>query len=208
MRVRSVTAVPRSQFGWVWLERCSTLAGIDAVIEGTAIAVTPRARRVSLLQLGGGLATAEGNRHLETVTAQRVIAAPIDEVFDWCATTTNYTRSSLVLRARLARHGQGAPYGIGAVRLHTWLIGWFRERITAYQPPHEFAYVVERSFPPARHELGRMTFTEVRGGTQIAGSPDWLRRGCAVLRRLCCRVGGSTRTARAPRARRARRSRS
>ncbi|QUQ65611.1 SRPBCC family protein [Kutzneria sp. CA-103260] len=124
---------------------------------------------------------------METVTVRRVIAAPIDEVFDWCATTTNYTRSPLVLRARLARHGQGAPYGVGAVRLHTWLIGWFRERITAYHPPREFSYVVERSFPPARHELGRMTFTEVPGGTQVV----WTTRvglpvpfGDALIRRV------------------------
>ncbi|GAA1913757.1 SRPBCC family protein [Streptantibioticus ferralitis] len=104
---------------------------------------------------------------METVTVRRVIAAPIADVFDWCATTTNYTRSPFVLRARLARPGAGAPYGVGAVRLHTWLIGWFRERITVYNPPHDFDYVVERSLPPARHELGRMTFTEVAEGTQV-----------------------------------------
>jgi hypothetical protein len=104
---------------------------------------------------------------METITVERVIAAPVDEVFEWCATTTNYTRSALVLRARLARPGDGAPYGLGAIRLHTWLIGWFRERITAYDAPHGFDYVVERSIPPARHELGRMTFTEVPGGTRV-----------------------------------------
>jgi hypothetical protein len=104
---------------------------------------------------------------METVTVRRVIAAPVAEVFDWCATTTNYTRSPFVLKARLARPGLGAPYGVGAVRLHTWLIGWFRERITAYNPPYDFDYVVDRSFPPARHELGRMTFTEVAEGTEV-----------------------------------------
>ncbi|MBO2452210.1 SRPBCC family protein [Actinomadura barringtoniae] len=104
---------------------------------------------------------------METLTVRRVIAAPIADVFDWCATTTNYTRSALILRARLARHGQGAPYGVGAIRLHTWAIGWFRERITAYNPPHDFDYTVDRSIPPARHELGRMTFTEVAQGTEI-----------------------------------------
>jgi polyketide cyclase/dehydrase/lipid transport protein len=128
---------------------------------------------------------------VETVTVRRVIAAPIDDVFDWCATTTNYTRSRLVLRARLARPGQGAPYGVGAVRLHTWLIGWFRERITAYQRPREFDYVVERSVPPARHEFGRMTFTEVAGGTQVI----WTTRvglpgpfGDALVRRVASPV--------------------
>ncbi|MFI0741665.1 SRPBCC family protein [Streptomyces sp. NPDC021100] len=104
---------------------------------------------------------------METVTVRRVIAAPIADVFEWCATTTNYTRSPFVLKARLARPGAGAPYGVGAVRLHTWLIGWFRERITAYNPPYDFAYDVDRSYPPARHELGRMTFTEVPEGTLV-----------------------------------------
>ncbi|KJY42751.1 hypothetical protein VR41_06410 [Streptomyces sp. NRRL B-1568] len=104
---------------------------------------------------------------METVTVRRVIAAPISEVFDWCATTTNYTRTPYVLKARLACKGEGAPYGVGAVRLHTWLIGWFRERVSVYNPPYSFDYVVERSFPPARHELGRMTFTEVAEGTLV-----------------------------------------
>ncbi|MEU1310935.1 SRPBCC family protein [Streptomyces cinnamoneus] len=104
---------------------------------------------------------------METLTVRRVIAAPIADVFAWCTTTTNYTRSPFVLKARLARPGAGAPYGVGAVRLHTWVIGWFRERITSYNPPYDFDYAVDRSFPPARHELGRMTFTEVAEGTLV-----------------------------------------
>ncbi|MGH4035901.1 SRPBCC family protein [Actinomycetota bacterium Odt1-20B] len=109
---------------------------------------------------------------METMTVERTIAAPIDEVFAWLTTTTNYTRSPLVLRCRLARRGEGAPYGVGAVRNHTWLIGWFRERITQYEPPYATEYVVERSLPPSRHELGRMTFTEVDEGTHV----EWVTR--------------------------------
>ncbi|MFE0177421.1 SRPBCC family protein [Streptomyces sp. NPDC059002] len=104
---------------------------------------------------------------METMTVERVIAAPIEDVFDWLTTTTHYTSSPLVVRCRLTRHGEGAPYGVGAVRSHLWLIGWFRERITQYEPPYATEYVVERSLPPSRHELGRMTFTEVEGGTQV-----------------------------------------
>jgi hypothetical protein len=107
---------------------------------------------------------------VETVTVERIVAAPIEEVFDWLTTTTNYTGSRWVLRARLARPGGDAPYGVGAIRLHTWLIGWFRERITTYHPPYDFDYVVERSVPPARHEGGRMTFSEVAGGTRVRWS--------------------------------------
>ncbi|SEC25435.1 Polyketide cyclase / dehydrase and lipid transport [Streptomyces sp. 2314.4] len=104
---------------------------------------------------------------METMTVERVISAPVEEVFAWLTTTTHYTRSPLVLRCRLTRRGESAPYGVGAVRSHLWLIGWFRERITHYDPPHATEYVVERSLPPSRHELGRMTFTEVDGGTQV-----------------------------------------
>ncbi|WP_336049644.1 SRPBCC family protein [Streptomyces sp. CA2R101] len=104
---------------------------------------------------------------METMTVERVIDAPIEDVFAWLTTTTHYTRSPLILRCRLARHGESAPYGVGAVRNHLWLIGWFRERITSYDPPYATEYVVERSWPPSRHELGRMTFTEVDGGTRV-----------------------------------------
>ncbi|WP_329126948.1 SRPBCC family protein [Streptomyces caniferus] len=104
---------------------------------------------------------------METMTVERVIDAPVEEVFAWLTTTTNYTHSPLILRCRLTRHGATAPYGVGAVRHHLWLIGWFRERITHYDPPYATEYVVERSLPPSRHALGRMTFTEVDGGTEV-----------------------------------------
>ncbi|UGT61694.1 SRPBCC family protein [Nocardia asteroides] len=96
-----------------------------------------------------------------------MINAPVERVFDWLADAGNYPRSPVVLRARLVRPGAQAPYGEGAVRVLVWVIGWFRERVTAYRPPHEFEYLVERSFPPARHEGGRLTCTAVPGGTAV-----------------------------------------
>ncbi|WP_328622568.1 hypothetical protein [Streptomyces sp. NBC_00354] len=53
---------------------------------------------------------------METMTVERVIAAPIEEVFGWLTTTTHYTKSPLILHCRLTRHGEGAPYGVGAIR--------------------------------------------------------------------------------------------
>ncbi|MEV6769497.1 SRPBCC family protein [Nocardia sp. NPDC051030] len=104
---------------------------------------------------------------METITVERFIAAPPKAVFDWLADAGNYTRSFLVLRSRLTHPGETAPYGAGAVRLLTVVIGWFQERITAYNPPHDFAYLIERSFPPIRHEGGQLKFTEVEGGTHV-----------------------------------------
>jgi hypothetical protein len=107
---------------------------------------------------------------METITVTRTIAAPIDDVFAWYATTSNWERSGWVLRNRLTRPGTEAPYGVGAVRTHLWLIGWFREQVTRYEPPFAVEYVVERCVPPARHDGGSTTFTSVAGGTRVTWS--------------------------------------
>jgi uncharacterized protein YndB with AHSA1/START domain len=104
---------------------------------------------------------------MQTVSVERVVAAPIAEVFEWLSDASNYTRSRFVLHERLVERGQDAAYGVGALRQLTWVFGWFRERVTAYRPPHEFQYLVERSIPPVRHEGGRLMFTEVPGGTRV-----------------------------------------
>jgi len=107
---------------------------------------------------------------MQTITVERTIAAPIERVFDWCATTTNWQSSKWVLRNKLVMPGRAAPYGVGAVRLHTWLVGRFYERITSYDPPHSYRYIVDRGLPPSRHDGGSMTFTEVPGGTDVVWS--------------------------------------
>ncbi|MDQ2815283.1 MAG: SRPBCC family protein [Actinomycetota bacterium] len=104
---------------------------------------------------------------MQVITVERVVPAPGAEVFQWLSEASNYTRSRFVLRERLVRPGRDAAYGLGAVRELTWVFGWFRERVTAYHPPREFEYQVERSFPPLRHQGGRLTFTEVPGGTRV-----------------------------------------
>ncbi len=92
---------------------------------------------------------------MQTITVERTIAAPQDAVFDFMSNAANFTRSPLVVRQRLAEPGLQAPYGQGAVRILLWTIGWFRERITAYDAPHSFDYSVERSFLPSEHRHGR-----------------------------------------------------
>lgn len=104
---------------------------------------------------------------MQTISVERVVAASTAETFEWFADAGNYTRSRFVVRVRLARPGQDGAYGLGAVRELTWLFGWFRERIVDFQPHREFSYLVERGFPPLRHEGGRLTFTKVPGGTRV-----------------------------------------
>jgi hypothetical protein len=107
---------------------------------------------------------------MHTISVERIVAAGTAETFAWFADAGRYTRSRFVLRAKLARPGQDGAYGLGAVRELTWMFGWFRERIVDYRPAQEFGYVVERSFPPVRHEGGRLTFTRVPGGTRVQWS--------------------------------------
>ena len=72
---------------------------------------------------------------METISVERVVPAPIDDVFGWLSDASNYTRSRWVVKERLVNRGESAAYGLGAVRQLTWLFGWFRERVTEYQAP-------------------------------------------------------------------------
>ena len=107
---------------------------------------------------------------MQTVTVERTIDAPQERVFDFMSNAANFTRSPLVLRQRLAERGREAAYGQGALRILWWTIGWFRERVTAYDAPRSFDYTVERSFPPSEHRFGRVSCTEVDGGTHVVWS--------------------------------------
>lgn len=124
---------------------------------------------------------------MHTISVERVVAAPPADVFEWLADAENYTHSRFVVSVRWRNHGRDAAYGTGAVRELTWVFGRFRERVTEYDPPREFAYLVERSIPPVRHEGGRLTFTEVPGGTLVRWTTTVEMRvpfGAAVTRLL------------------------
>lgn len=107
---------------------------------------------------------------MQTVTVERTIAAPQHQVFDFLSNAANFTRSPLVIRQRLAEPGRQAPYGEGALRILLWVIGWFRERITAYDAPHSFDYTVERSF----HR--RNTGTAGWNSPRWTAAPTWCGR--------------------------------
>jgi uncharacterized protein YndB with AHSA1/START domain len=104
---------------------------------------------------------------METVVVERTISAPRAEVFDWISNAHNYTRVPVVFHEHLAERGADAPYGLGAVRVIFAAFGWFRERITAYDPPHSFDYHVYLSIPPARHENGRVILDDLGGSTHV-----------------------------------------
>ncbi|OBJ05542.1 polyketide cyclase [Mycobacterium alsense] len=99
---------------------------------------------------------------------ERTIAAPIDEVFDWLADPPNLAAAPLALKANYAKGSPG--HGAGAVREVVCVGAWFREKITAYDRPRSYTYLIVRSFPPFDHDGGTLTFTASGDGTHV----DWL----------------------------------
>jgi uncharacterized protein YndB with AHSA1/START domain len=99
---------------------------------------------------------------------QRTIAASPERVFDWLTDPANLAAAPLILRGGWAK-GASEP-GAGALRELIGVGTWFREEITAYDPPRSYSYLIVRSFPPFNHEGGTLTFTPSGDGTHV----DWL----------------------------------
>lgn len=102
------------------------------------------------------------------IHVERTIAASPREVFDWLADAANLDAAPLALRSGFAK-GSSAASGVGAQR---WLVGvgmWFREEITAFDPPRSYSYRIVSAFPAFDHEGGTMTFTAADSGTRV----DW-----------------------------------
>lgn len=104
---------------------------------------------------------------MPTIRLERVIAAPLEQVFDWMADPAGLATAPLVLRSGWAA-GSSEPT-VGAVRTVTGAGMWFREEITAYDRPNSYSYLIIRSFPPFDHDGGTLTFTPRGNGTHV----DW-----------------------------------
>ena len=103
-----------------------------------------------------------------TLHVERTIAASPERVFDWLADPANLTAAPLALKAGFT-NGSSGP-GVGALREVTGVGVWFREEITAYDPPRTYSYRILRAFPAFDHEGGTLTFTASGDGTHV----DWV----------------------------------
>jgi uncharacterized protein YndB with AHSA1/START domain len=99
---------------------------------------------------------------------ERTIAAPVEQVFDWLGDPVNLAAAPLALKGKWAK-GTSGP-GVGSVREVIGVGTWFREELTAYDPPHSYNYLIVKSFPPFNHEGGTLTFTAAGDKTHV----DWL----------------------------------
>jgi len=100
-----------------------------------------------------------------TIRRERTIGAPAEQVFDWLADPANLTAAPLAVKAGWSQ-GSAGP-AVGAVRDVLALGFWFREEITAYDPPRSYSYRITRSFPAFGHQGGTLTCIPVAGGTHV-----------------------------------------
>ena len=102
------------------------------------------------------------------IHVERTIDAPVERVFDWLAEPANLAAAPLALKAGYAKGSPGT--GAGALRQVTGVGILFREKITSYDRPRSYSYLILRSVPPFNHEGGTLTFTPSGDGTHV----DWL----------------------------------
>ncbi|WP_167100537.1 SRPBCC family protein [Mycobacterium sp. DL592] len=123
------------------------------------------------------------------IDVERTIAAPPEAVFEWLADPANLTTAPLLLQAGWVK-GVSEP-GVGAVRKAVATGMWFREEITAYDPPHSYSYLIISSVPAFDHEGGTLTFTPAPGGTRVRWESRYahpVRAGGKVMEALTSRL--------------------
>ena len=102
-----------------------------------------------------------------TLHVERTIAAPPEQVFAWLADPANLIVAPLVVRTGWAKNSAAA--GVGAVRAVIATGMWFREEITAYDPPRSYSYRIVRAVPAFNNHTGTLTFTP----SGISSHVDW-----------------------------------
>ncbi|CAM3438303.1 SRPBCC family protein [Mycobacterium colombiense] len=102
-----------------------------------------------------------------TLHVTKMIAAPIDEVFD---AYTDHERLSEVFgvrSCRVTRPGDTERNGLGAVRELDCGPIRLCEEITGFERPHRMQYRIRDSRPRADHRYGQVDFIETAQGTQV-----------------------------------------
>ncbi|MCL2544178.1 MAG: SRPBCC family protein [Nocardioidaceae bacterium] len=104
---------------------------------------------------------------MQTIDLTRVIPAPIDIVFDEYTDHERLSDLPMAISSKVTTPGRTEKNGLGAVRRLNAAAIQLQEEITRFERPTLMEYRITWSFPKARHDLGRVEFTEVPGGTQV-----------------------------------------
>ena len=104
---------------------------------------------------------------MQTIVVDKMIGAPISDVFDAFVDHERLADLPVVLSARVDVPGVTEKNGLGAVRVVNGGVITLREEVTAFERPHLMEYAIRRSRPALEHTLGRVEFTEVAGVTRV-----------------------------------------
>jgi len=121
------------------------------------------------------------------IRVEKSFTAPPPVVFAWLENSHNYTATPLCLWEKRAVDGKEAPYGEGAVRLVLGMGAWFKEEITAYEPPRYFEYHITRSVPRFEHRGGRVLVEADGEGSKVTWTTSYsvpLLSGGAAFEKL------------------------
>jgi uncharacterized protein YndB with AHSA1/START domain len=104
---------------------------------------------------------------MKTIVVTTTINAPIDVVFEEYVDHERLADLPMVISAKVVVPGTTEKNGLGAVRVVNGGLITLREEITAFERPHLMEYRIRESRPASKHELGRVEFAEVPGGTEV-----------------------------------------
>lgn len=105
---------------------------------------------------------------MQTVVVTKTINAPIDVVFEEYTDHERLADLPMVISAKVVRPGKTEKNGLGAVRVVNGGALKLREEITGFERPKLMEYkILETSPIRSKHELGRVEFEEVPGGTKV-----------------------------------------
>lgn len=103
----------------------------------------------------------------QAVRFEQFFATPRERVFAWFADHGKFGRLWPGRTRRVQVSADPAhPDGLGSVRQIRSAGLTFEETITAFEPPARIEYRVTRG-GPVRNHVGRLSFTEVSGGTKL-----------------------------------------
>lgn len=103
---------------------------------------------------------------MRTIHVVRHCQVPCAALFAEIADHEGYVRLPGVRACRLTQVGEVDRNGIGAIREVDLGLAWFREAITAFDPPHRLEYRILASRPPIEHRLGRIELQSTAEGCQ------------------------------------------
>lgn len=104
---------------------------------------------------------------MQTIQVTKIIKAPIEAVFDAYTDHERLADLPMVISAKVVKPGTIERNGLGAVRVVNGGVLVLREEITGFERPHLMEYKIVESRPKSKHELGRVEFSEVPGGTKV-----------------------------------------